>query len=137
MNRKIRVVCCLSFENKNSLSMVMLWNGVPFAVFHFRINHTCEYIIQMMVWHAPDLVFLFFFFPVWKIESSFILCNETRTVWFRWTQQFTTNRMNETEKRQELNEREQNDEYILFALLIQSISVCFISFQSKLKRFWL
>lgn len=26
--------------------MVMLWNGVPF------INHTCEYIIRTMVWHA-------------------------------------------------------------------------------------
>lgn len=63
LNRKVRVVCCLSFENKNSLSMVMLWNGVPFAVFRFPFSSKSHLRIyypndgMARVWFSFSLLF--------------------------------------------------------------------------------
>lgn len=60
---------CFFSLNFHSLLMlmVMLWNGVPF------INHTCEYIIRTMVWHAFH--FIFFALLLWFPFSLSLFCH--------------------------------------------------------------
>lgn len=60
---------CFFSLNFHSLLMlmVMLWNGVPF------INHTCEYIIRTMVWHAFH--FICFALLLWFPFSLSLFCH--------------------------------------------------------------